>query len=464
MLKRLYLYHSNDLHSHFQQWPKIISYFQNVRSRHFKYQESAFFFDIGDHMDRANPITEATHGKANIELMNRAGYHDVTIGNNEGITLPHQSLNSLYEKATFNVLVANLFDHDGNRPHWLKPYSIYSLDNGLKVGVIGVTVAFQTFYDLLGWEVKDPLMILPEVVKEVRQHADVVILLSHLGINDDERVAEEIEGIDVILGGHTHHLFKHGAFRKGTLLAAAGKYGNYIGEVILTIDIDKKEVINKEAYVVSMESIQECKETTNQLVQLEAASREILQEEIVTLKEDLNLSWFEPSPVTDLLSEALKEWCDTEIAMVNAGVILEPLLKGKVTRADLHRICPHPINPCKVVLKGDELKEVILYAFTEKIQKLKFKGFGFRGEVMGRMIFSGIEVKTEKLADGITHVQDIKVLGEPIDIHKHYSIATLDMFTFGNLFPELTQAKEKQYFLPEMLRDILLWKLKKCNV
>lgn len=47
--------------------------------------------------------------------------------------------------------------------------------------------------------------------------------------------------------------------------------------------------------------------------------------------------------------------------MVNSGVILGPLKAGPVTKLDLHRICPHPINPVTVRLTGEELKETILH-------------------------------------------------------------------------------------------------------
>lgn len=458
---RIHIYHSNDLHSHFEQWPKMITYFKEAKSRHQKRGEASFFFDIGDHVDRSNPISEATMGQENVNLMNEVGYHDVTIGNNEGITLSKRELEDLYKNANFNTLIANLFDEDGNRPTWIKPYSIHQMENGLNLGVIGVTVAYPAFYDLLGWKVRDPYEMLPELVHEVRKKADIVILLSHLGINEDERIAESIQGIDVILGGHTHHLFKNGKMINGTLLGAAGKHGKYLGEVIIEMNLMTKQVIRKEGYAISLENTHDCEKTIHKLKTAEEESKLILQKQVVFLKEPLSLAWFDTSPIVSLLAEGLKEWCNTEISMVNAGVLLEGLEEGPVTRSDLHRICPHPINPCKVILRGDEFKEIILHAFTEKMQNLELKGFGFRGKVLGRMCFDGVEVVTTKLADGLMHVKDIKVLGEPIDPKRKYTIATLDMFTFGYLYPELTHAKNKQYYLPEMLRDVLEWKLQK---
>jgi 5'-nucleotidase len=79
------------------------------------------------------------------------------------------------------------------------------------------------------------------------------------------------------------------------------------------------------------------------------------------------------------------------------------------------------------------------------------------------MIFSGAEVIAKTLNDGAEHVQQININGKPLDPNRMYAVATLDMFTLGPLYPELSHAKEKQYYMPEMLRDVLEWKLQKLS-
>ncbi len=118
MLEKLRLYHTNDLHSHFENWPKIVHYIEQKRNEHEKDGEETLVFDIGDHMDRFQMITEATFGKANVDLLNRLEIDAAAVGNNEGITLPHDELADLYTHAAFPVIVSNLFDADGQRPEW----------------------------------------------------------------------------------------------------------------------------------------------------------------------------------------------------------------------------------------------------------------------------------------------------------------------------------------------------------
>src|SRR5699024_2810297 len=93
--------------------------------------------------------------------------------------------------------------------------------------------------------------------------------------------------------------------------------------------------------------------------------------------------------------------------------------------------------------------------------ELKLKGFGFRGEVIGRMQFSGIDVTTIFQQDGYEVVSNVTFNGGiPVEKDKVYRIATADTFTFGRLLPEIARSEFKQYYVPEFLRDLLVEALK----
>ena len=112
---------------------------------------------------------------------------------------------------------------------------------------------------------------------------------------------------------------------------------------------------------------------------LQEESKHIMEEPVVHLKESLPVDWFHETAFPHMLANALKTWCGAEIGMVNAGV-LEGLEEGVVTRGDIHRICPHPINPCLLKVPGKMLREVILKARRPNMENLEVKGFGFRGK------------------------------------------------------------------------------------
>lgn len=459
-LETIHIYHTNDIHSHLEHWPKIAHFIKQQRKKHTLQGEEMLLFDIGDHCDRFDSLTEGLDGKGNVKLLNALDYHNTTIGNNEGITFSKANLDSLYDEANFQVLVANLFHQNGETPNWTKAYDIHTLGSGTKVGVIGITIPFYAFYELLGWQVVDPWEILPPLVRKVREKADIVILLSHMGFGFDLQIAEQIEGIDVILGGHTHHVLQQGKLVKGTLIAQAGRFGHYAGQITLTYDSNLNQLVSADASCVSIASGKEDDETSELIQNLRKEAEHHLNERVTVLEEPLPVSWYEQSQFTELLAEGLREWCGTQVSMVNAGILLEGLPQGAVTKSDLHRVCPHPINPCVVNLTGRELKEIIAQGLSSRMVELRMKGFGFRGKVMGAMIYDGIQFEVEQLSDGQNRARDIVVAGRPLDVEAMYRVATIDMFTFGRLYPAIAQAKEKNYYLPEMLRDLLAWKLR----
>jgi len=449
MKKTIHIYHTNDLHSHFENWPRIARFLQERRELHESAGEYSFRFDIGDHVDRAHPLTEGTLGAFNIDLLNASQFDAAAIGNNEGITMPNEALNRLYERARFPVVCANLFGKNGeSRPGWMVPHTFFQA-GGTTIAVTSATAQYTAFYELLDWCVTPPIEELKRQIAMLKKRADIVIVLSHLGMYDDEKLAEETEA-DVILGGHTHHTFHDGKEVNGTLLAAAGKYGFFTGHVEIDVTEEDGKVTAKRARVYeTSRSLIPPPDEAEQQAQFDEQGKQALSVPVVHLEHELWSDWFKPSPLPQLLVEALRDWCKADCAFLNAGVVLGHLPAGDITKYDLHRLLPHPINPCVIELTGAELAEVVRQTCDEKWPHLQIKGLGFRGSVMGQFVYDRITIdKPHVLIDG-----------EPIQMKKTYKLATLDMFTYGHYFVELHRAPSKRYFMPEFLRDIMEWKL-----
>ncbi|WP_284141661.1 MULTISPECIES: bifunctional UDP-sugar hydrolase/5'-nucleotidase [unclassified Virgibacillus] len=461
MLEKLFIYYTNDLHSKFDHWSRVTSFFKQEKADRIAANETSWLFDVGDHVDRVHPIAEAFMGKANVSLLNEAGYDAVTIGNNEGITVSHEDLEQLYDDASFQVVCGNLHSQKATAPQWLKPHVTFTSNQGVKVGIIGLTAPFNDYYELLDWHVSAPYEALKTYVQSLKQETDVIILLSHLGLSEDEEIARRFPEIDLIIGGHTHHLLRNGEYVNNILITAAGKHCAFVGEVILTWDHAKRCLVNKEAYAIDILNQPKDLATEQKLAVLEEEANTILEKTIVHIDHPLEVRWFSHTQIMQDLTDMLKAWTNADCAMLNAGVLLDQLPAGAVTYKDVHRICPHPINPCVVTLSGSELLEVTRASLTKDFMELKLKGFGFRGEVIGRMIFSGIDVVTERHANGHEYVKTVLFNGAEIDGDRIYRVATADTFTFGRLLPEIAKSETKEYMLPEFLRDILSYTLQK---
>ena len=460
MQEKIYFYYTNDLHSNFTQWPRVTQFMKEQKAKREKANDSYWIFDIGDHVDRVHPISEALLGKGNVSLLNDIGYDAVTIGNNEGITFSQDDLFHLYDKANFSVVCANLESLDNQLPEWLSPTIEYKTLHGVEVGVIGLTAPFNDYYELLGWHIADPYQTLDKLVNKVKQSSDVIVLLSHLGISEDEEIARRFPEIDVIIGGHTHHLLRTGKVVNETIITAAGKHCYFAGEVILTWDHDEKKLVKKEAYATDISDYAIDMEAEQKLQTLQAEAEKILDQTIVITEKPIMVKWYEHTEIMQLLSDKIRKETNADCGMFNTGLLLDGFPTGDITVGDIHRICPHPINPCIVELSGTELIEVVRASLTREFMEFQLKGFGFRGEVLGRMVFSGLDVKTAFHQNGQEYVEEVLIQNESVDTDRIYSVVTADAFTFGRLLPEVAKSEKKIYILPDFIRDFLAETLK----
>ncbi|KGR78167.1 bifunctional metallophosphatase/5'-nucleotidase [Ureibacillus manganicus] len=445
MIETIHFFHTNDIHSHFEYWPRMQYYIKEQRIAFAKLGQPSFLLDIGDHMDRSNIFTEATLGKGNVEMLNEAQYDVVTIGNNEGITLEHDDLYHLYDEANFDVIVVNLHSKTGKDPNWLKPYTILTTKYGTKIGVIGATAMFPAFYDELNWNIEDPKEAIKTNVKQLKEHVDIVLCLSHLGITDDELLAKECPDIDVILGSHTHHLFLEGKLIDNVLLTGCGKFGAYTGHLQIQFDQQKRIVIKKEEIVIENALLPEIEQEGNFVESLATTGKELLNQPVFRTSKTYNKEWFHHSNLSRLFAKCMQEFTGADCVMFNAGIFLGGLKKGIVTKYDIHKILPHPINACVIELSGNEMKEVLLLSNNDEWPLLELKGLGFRGAIFGKLLTYHFSLNE----DG-----ELLIGGQIADMDKTYRLATLDMFTFGYFFPSFKDAKKK-YYLPLFLRDIL---------
>lgn len=287
----IHLYFTNDLHSHFDYWPQNVHYFKSQRELHNEKNETALFFDLGDHMDRFHPLTEGTMGKGNVELLNAAYYDYVTIGNNEGITFTKPALREAYAGKQFDVVLSNLFHNDGSRPEWCSPYYLHTIeDGGLTLGITAVTAPFTMFYNRLGWDIREPMEELPPVLDELRQKADITIVMSHAGWFFDEKLANQRHDIDIIMGAHTHHLLENGRMVESTLITQNGRYGEYAGHIKILFDPVRRKIVQKEAETVHLPDIPADQDTMNHLSSIETRGVRELEKPVAVLKKDLSVS------------------------------------------------------------------------------------------------------------------------------------------------------------------------------
>lgn len=401
-------------------------------------------------MDRWHPLSEATDGQANVVLMNEIGYDAVTIGNNEGVGNAKEELNHLYDRANFDLLLDNLFDkHTLKPPEWEKRFKIIETSQQTKIGLIAFTAPFPLTYSPNGWDIRNPYDILPELVEELRPKVDVLVLMSHLGIQDDIQIAKELPAIDVILGSHTHHLFVDGQVVNGVQLAAAGKYGQYVGEVHLTLD-EKKQIMKKSAKAIPTETMTVLMDDEQEIRNYLARGHKMLGEKkVAKLPFSLSLDIFDEHSFIQEALEAVKYRGKTKVAMLNSGLFLTEIVAGFVDQDQLHAALPHPMHLLNVSLKGSDLIRLILEIEKNRafLRNYPIRGMGFRGKVFGQVVYSGVSY------DAVN--QQVNWLNHPIEKERRYTFTTVDHFMFVPFFPTIEIAGENEFLFPEFIRSVV---------
>jgi 2',3'-cyclic-nucleotide 2'-phosphodiesterase (5'-nucleotidase family) len=460
-IKRIHLLFTNDVHSRFERMARIYTLAVEWRRRLAAAGEEGLVLDIGDHMDRAFPETEGTDGEANRLVLEKTGYDAVTLGNNELLTFTRSQLAQTYEGASFVVVSNNVVKREtGEPPSWIRPGLIVERA-GVRIGLLAVTIPYPIVYELMGWQVSDPFDVLRREVKRMRGKADLVVVLSHFGLSNDRRLAEEVDGIDLILGGHTHHLLEEPVRQGNTWIAAAGKFGEHVGFVTVEWDATTRRVWNITGRSVPTDGVEAAPELLDLIRHCRRRAEKRLGRPVAWLKRDLPLDWQGESPFGNLLADSLREWTEAELGLANSGLLLSALCAGPVTRGELHRICPHPINPVRIALKGEHIRRALEESLLPEFFSAPVRGYGFRGKVLGSLCVSGLTVEVDPYAEPYRKIRSIRVGERELRDGEEYTVGTVDMFTFGTGYLSLKEGKLLRYYMPEFLRDLLVWQLKR---
>ena len=207
-------------------------------------KDNILLFDGGD-FSQGSLYYNCFRGATEIELMNAMGYDACTIGNHE-FDFGLENMARLFKMAKFEVLCAN-YDFTGTVCEGLvKPYTIIER-GGKRIGVFGLSpdpkgLVSQENYE--GVSFCSPIEAAKKCVAELKaKGCDAIVCLSHLGWKikneyNDERLAEETSGIDIIIGGHSHDYFEQPATYRNcegefVIMQQMGKNGRHLGIISL---------------------------------------------------------------------------------------------------------------------------------------------------------------------------------------------------------------------------------------
>lgn len=240
--------HVNDSHSRVKQYPNLFTAVKSVRGQY----PNSILADAGDVFFGTNYFVKY-QGKADLQFLNDLNYDVMTLGNHE-FDYGTKVLADFIKELNFPVVNSNfkstndaelgpLFQSNlTENASGGKIYSVIVKEvNGEKIGFFGLLTPDDPFLSSI-YKIESPVAIAQDAVEELnKQGINKIIVLSHMGYDRDLELAEKVNGIDVIIGGHSHTVLNEPVlFNKAepTVIVQAGSYLEYFGLLNVTFDED----------------------------------------------------------------------------------------------------------------------------------------------------------------------------------------------------------------------------------
>jgi 2',3'-cyclic-nucleotide 2'-phosphodiesterase (5'-nucleotidase family) len=450
-MQRFIILHSNDIHGRIHGLARIATLVDKIRQAN--PDIPIFYFDAGDIEENSVRLSNLTKGVALYRLLRLAGCDIETIGNGGITRYGYQVLADYAKAADYPLLLANLRLPD----HEVLPgvQSTILLNAGtLRLGIIGVTAPLEGAYDDFGLVSVPVVPLIKECSSQLLQAgAEVIIVLSHLGLKDDTEIADFLQDdVSLIIGAHSHDLLPEGGRNGRVFIAQAGQYAEHLGKLDLIWD-GTQLIVEKASVIPVTEDIEPSYRVLREVETLEQAAERFLEDVICEIAEPLDYASDRECRVVNVMADMLRERMHADVAIITSGAAFSgPLPAGPLRRVYLWDVCNSPGNPGVVAMKGAQLLEVVQRGLDPEFAKDTPKPL--RALARGLIHLSGASIKAGKLFVG----------DQPVDLEKEYRVAGSDweLSPYGGYV--LAEWKlQPQYEVPTILREALEEYLRQCQ-
>lgn len=441
--------HTNDIHGHLTPWRgwdgdltgKAVGGLPHLagavaRERKAAGEGNVLLLDAGDLLGDTM-LADLTEGKALVEALNFLKYDALTVGNHEP-DFGTDALKKRMAEASFPTVACNLTEKAGGKL-FTKPYVVKEVA-GVRVGILGLaypkTARTTAPKNVAAVEFHPPGPAVKEYLPKLRADgAELVVILSHLGLGADLRLAKEVTGIDVIVGGHSHNRMT-GATKVGdTLVVQAGAHGSDLGRLDLTVENGKVTGHTRTLIPLTHDAVPSDPAAEQFLARLLDPHRKALDEVVGkaagwlvradTLGGQDARKRAAESPVDSLFADILRAATKADIALlpgVGYGVAISP---GPVTAAQLRQLAPHDGKVVTMKLPGrkilDVLEQAVENTFTDDPAV----------KVGGMIQVSGLRFAYDPDRPKGGRVRRVELTGGDWDPDAEYTVATNGMLAAG---------------------------------
>jgi len=381
-------------------------------------EENVLLVDGGDTFSD-DLLGNLTRGEAVIRLMNSLGYQLMALGNHD-YDYGSERTRELDQIANFPMRAANVVEVKTGRPFLGDPTMVFEAA-GIRVGFLTLTY-HNTGHtgnpkNYAGLEFKDGIDTVRQYLPGLRERADLVVVLSHLGSAMDRVLAREVPELDIIIGAHSHDRIANERIGEITLVQAVSD-NSVMGEIVVSLDGAQITNIKSRLHTLWLEEFPEDQEIARQVQALRAPYKSTLEEVIAMAAAPIGRNYRSESPFDKLVGEIICAETGAEIAFmpgVGYGVTLQP---GAITREALYTLIPHPAKLVTMQLTGEHILEILEQCATNQ------KPGDPRLIVGGLVQTAGLRWSVDFSQPPGSRVTAVQVRNEAIQKDKNYRIGT----------------------------------------
>ena len=464
-------YHINDVHAHLDQfsssgtdctnpakgcyggYARVKTVIDETRPQH----KDSLFLNVGDEF-QGTMFFSYYGGEKIAETLNQMGFDGMTLGNHEW-DKGDEVLGQFLENLTFPIISANVFSDNARLNRTIKPYHIYE---EYDLAVIGVTTETVPSISSPGPGTKftDVVQAVQDTIDHIHSTTSIkrVAAITHIGYDEDQRLAKETSGLYLIMGGHSHTPLGDFPGAEGpyptivknkdgdeVFIVTAYRWGEYLGYIDVTYDADGKIL---EYHGGPIHLTNETKQDENLQKQIDAwrvPFEEFSKQEIGTSNVILEQSTCQTMECTmgNFICDAMLDYRLNgssegdlpSFALTNAGGIRASIDVGPITRGEVLTAFPFGNAVVEIVLSGQQLWDV-LAGIVARVNKANGKAV-----TSFLQVSRGIKIEyqpTNSPDNGVGTLAAVTIGGEKLDLTKQYKVVTIDFVAGGgdNFFSE----------------------------
>ncbi|MEJ5256745.1 MAG: 5'-nucleotidase C-terminal domain-containing protein [Fervidobacterium sp.] len=442
---KITVFHVNDTHGHAWSFTdsagNVIGGFATVASiidAERKVNPNVLFLHAGD-INTGVPESDLLNALPDIFVLNRMKLDAVAVGNHE-FDKPRDVLLKQISWAKFPFLSANIYK--GGEPFFTQ-YIVKNV-GGVRVAIVGFTTEHTKILEgpnSEDLEFKNVVEVAKKLIPEIRKQADVVIALTHLGVGQGysdiyttaDQLAQNVEGIDLIIDGHSHTNMTTPMVVNGVPIVQAFEWAKILGKVDMEIENGKvvkiewsaipviqskvvgKDQAGKNVYQVVTPEAPYVKTALDYFKKLGGAKLDTVigTTEILLNGERADVR-SKTTNLANLIADSMKWKTGADVALTNGGGIRASIKPGEIKIRDVLTVLPFGNTLYVLEMKGSDLVKVFEYAASVP---------------NGQGAFLQVAGATWKAEGG--KLTELLIGGKPVDPEKIYKVVTNDYMAAG---------------------------------